>query len=105
MIIRAKTFRAWFNANLKSHAKDIANHGADCGWTGITTYADTVKLFDRFQDEIWEMLASMADDMGQSVPELIASFRRADMCETPDGFKNLLVWFACEEIARELSDA
>jgi hypothetical protein len=48
MIIRAKSFRAWFNANM------------------------------------------------------IAGFRRDDMIDTLDTFKNLMVWFACETVAREL---
>jgi hypothetical protein len=36
--------------------------------------------------------------------ELIASFRRADMASTHDGFANLLAWFALEEVGRWLAD-
>lgn len=102
--IRAKDFRAWFNRNLKEQARDIAEHGADAGWPRITYTADTVKLFDRYGDEIWEMLADDADDQGLSVPALIAQFQRVDMAETLPTFKNLMVWYACEKIAREIAD-
>jgi hypothetical protein len=32
MIIRAKNFRSCFKANLREHARDIANHGADADY-------------------------------------------------------------------------
>jgi hypothetical protein len=42
MIIRAKTFRAWFKANLQESARDIASHGADCGFPCITYTCETL---------------------------------------------------------------
>lgn len=102
MIIRAKNFRAWFNANLRDCARDIAIHGADCGFPGITYTSDTVKLFDRFGEEIWNMAVENADEFGcKNVSEFIAGFRRADMLSDLNTFKNLMVWFACEALARE----
>jgi hypothetical protein len=102
MIIRAKNFRSWFNANLKSYASDLANHGADCGFPCITYTSDTVKIFDRFGDEIWDMAVERASDMGcKNVVEMIASFKRSDMLDDLATFKNLMVWFACETLARE----
>lgn len=95
------SFKAWFNENLKDSAADIANHGADAGYPHITYTSDTVKLFDKYGDEIWEMAVQAADDMGTTVPELLASFRRKDMMESLDTFKNLMVWFACEALAQE----
>jgi len=103
LIIRAKDFRAWFNANLKESARDIANHGADAGFPCITYTSDTVAIFDRFGDEIWSMAVEEADGMGcKNVAEMIAGFNRSDMLSDLDQFKNLMVWFACETIAREM---
>lgn len=103
MIIRSKTFRAWFNTNLKDRAMDIASHGADAGYPHITYTSDTVKLFDRFGDEIWDMAVQDAEDMGcKNVAEMIAGFGRADMLSGLDQFKNLMVWYACEKLAREM---
>ena len=104
MIVRAKTFRAWFNANLRDRAEDIANHGADSGFYGITYTSDCVKLFDKYDDEIWEMVTDQAESLGETVPEMFASFGRQDMFSDVRSFKNLMVWFACETIAREIAD-
>ncbi len=104
--IRAKTFRAWFNANLKDSASDIANHGADAGFSYITYTTDTVHIFDHFAHEIWDMAVEDAEDQGcKNVAEMIAGFGRADMLSGLDQFKNLMVWYACEKVAREMEDA
>jgi len=51
-IIRAKTFKAWLQSNLdKGQRTDLANHGADAGWPGLTYTSDIVKLFDKFAEE------------------------------------------------------
>lgn len=103
LIVRARTFKDWMRANLKSELRDIANHGVDGGWCGLTYTADTVKLFDKYEEEIWGVLADMADNMGTNVLGLMATFRRADMADTVDGMKNLAVWAVAEEYARELA--
>lgn len=105
MIIRAKNFRAWFNANLKNSARDIAEHGADAGYPCITYTRDCCGIFDKFADEIWSMAVDDAEDFGQPVMTMIAGFGRADMCDTWDTFRNLMCWYACEKVAREIMDA
>jgi hypothetical protein len=103
--IRATTLRAWFNANLKEYARDIAAHGADCGFPCITYTSDTACIFDRFEDEIWDMAVDDARELGYAnVCAMIASFKRSDMIETYDSFRNLMVWYACEKLAGELAD-
>jgi hypothetical protein len=102
MIIRAKNFRSWFNANLRAYARDIAGHGADAGFPCITYTSDTVKIFDRFGDEIWNMAVAEANEFGcKNVADMIAGFQRSDMLDDLATFKNLMVWFACETLARE----
>ena len=104
MIIRARNFRSWFNANLRGSARDISSHGADCGFPCITYTSDMVKIFDRFAGEIWDMAVEEADAMGcKNVSEMIAGFRRSDMLGDIDQFKNLMVWFACEKVAGEIT--
>jgi hypothetical protein len=104
--IDEKTFRDWFKVNLDDSARDIARNGADCGFPSITMTRDTVEIFDAFADEIWEMARQDAEEMGsKNVAEFIAGFGRADMLETFDTFKNLMVWYACEKIARETEEA
>ena len=104
MIIRAKNFRHWFRANLREYARDIANHGADAGYPHITYTSDAVKVFDKFAGEIWDLAVQQASDMGcKNACEMIAGFARSDMIDEIDRFKNLMVWFACETVAREIA--
>lgn len=101
--LRESPFRRWFVRHLKERARDIAEQGADSGFAYITYTADTVKLYKRFEDDIYDMLNEDADEMGYESPEeLIATFRRKDMLTTAAMRKNLLVWYACEKVAREL---
>ncbi len=104
MIIRAKTFKQWMKANLKDSMQDIANHGADQGYPGLTYYKETCQLYDKFKEEIWDALEEDREDMGyKNIFELIATFGRAD-AGSDEEFKNLLVWYMAERIAREESD-
>jgi hypothetical protein len=80
MIIRAKCFEDWFKANLYEYARDIALHGADAGYPKIIYTVDTVKIFDKFASEIWEMAVEDAEDMGyKNVAAMITDFNRSDM--------------------------
>jgi len=99
------TFEQWFRANLGDYASDIANHGADAGYPHITYTSDTVEIFDQYDAEIWDMAIAMADGMGaKNVAEFISGFRRDDMLAGIHTFKNLMVWFACEELARKIEN-
>ncbi|MDT8900919.1 hypothetical protein [Anaeroselena agilis] len=105
MIIRAKTMRAWIMANLKDSLSDIASHGADCGYYGITYNSDMVKLFNRFEKEIWDAAYEDAEAIGyKNVCAMVAEFRRSDMIDDIDTFKALMVWYYVEKIAREHED-
>lgn len=100
---QTSSFKSWFEENLKEQSADIARHGADSGFPHITYTSDTVQLFDRFGDEIWQMAVEEAEQMGCNVATFIGGFKRADMLDSLDQFKNLMVWFACEYCARELN--
>lgn len=106
MIIRAKTFKAWFFANFNKQAmKGIAYHGADTGWPGITYYRDTCKLYNKFKEEIWKMLFDDTESLGYSnVFELMASFGGAKDVGCCDQFENLMVWYAAEKFAYQAID-
>lgn len=100
---RAKSFRAWMKNNFtKGELRDLANHGADTGWQGLTWTKDTVELFDKYGEEIWDMAYEDAQDYGAAnTLAFVAGFNRVDMADNLDGFKNLMVWYAAERIARE----
>jgi|688.fasta_scaffold492842_2 hypothetical protein len=100
-----KEFKEWFEENLSEYAEDIVNHGVDCGFPGVTTYSECVELWEKYGQEIWDYAVEQAEQLGcKNVAEMISSFKRADMLESLDEFYNLMVWYACEEIAREITD-
>jgi len=100
---RAKSFRAWMkNTFTKGELRDIANHGADGGSQGLTYTQDTVELFDKYGDEIWDMLYEDSQNYGAAnTVAFVAGFNRIDMVDTLDGFKNLMVWYAAERVAQD----
>lgn len=94
-------FNKWFKKNMKDYAKDIANHGADAGYPHISYTSDCVKLYNKFEEEIYEALNQDAEEFGyDSVDAFVSTFRRKDMLATPDQRKNLLVWYMVEREAR-----
>lgn len=100
-IVGNMNFSQWFKRNLKDSARDIANHGADAGYPHISYTSDCVKLYNRFEEEIYEALNQDAEEFGMdSVDALVATFRRKDMLSTPDRRKNLLLWYMVEREAR-----
>ena len=100
-----ETFKEWFIENLGENAQDISNHGADAGFPHITYTSDTVDLYDKFESDIYDMLNDDADAMGHdNVEQMIAGFGRSDMLSWPEGRKNLLVWYACERVAHEITE-
>ena len=77
---------------------EVAEHGADTGWDGFIYYDDTVKFYDANEDDIWELLEREAEQAGNTIMELIASFGGAKQVTDNITFKNLLAWFALEEV-------
>ena len=103
--IRCATFKRFLEVNLKNYLEDIANHGADAGYPWLTYTRDTVALWDKYKDEIWELANNESESMGcTNVAEMIAGFHRADMLTSYDTFANLMVWFAAETYARQAID-
>jgi len=106
MAIRAKTFRAWLSANLdKGQLRDLAEQGAPMGFPGLTYYKDTAALYDKFHEEIWSALDDDASGMGhKNILEMLGTFGGAENVENDVTFKNLLVWYMAERIAREVTE-
>lgn len=79
-------------------------HGADAGWPGFTYYTDTSKFYDANAEEIWELAAQSADDMGEPhVLAMISKFGAAGTVSDDSTFENLMAWFALEEAGRWLA--
>lgn len=99
MTSRGNSFATWFKANLSAHAEDIATHGADERYPCIATEAMCCALFDRFAADIWEMAVDHAESQARTVLELLPHLRDAGLVDDWNGFRTLMVRFACEYMA------
>lgn len=120
-LIRAVVRQAGGWAAFKERAQDVANHGADAGFSGFIYYADTVAFAMRYRPLIVALCNDMAANVGTgSAIDLVANFRCLNDNYKPDevgrtlyGQKskadtqiaNALAWFALEEVARAYCDA
>ncbi len=103
MIIRSRTLEGWMRANFdRNQLKDIARYGCSAGFPGLTYYSDTCKLYDKFSEDIWKLAEN--GGCGGDIMEFIASLNGTSNVSDRTTFENLMVWFACEETARELTD-
>ena len=86
----------------KSTIKDTAAHGCSGGTISeLIYYADTSAFYEKYQDEIWRRLNDMAQDMDcESILHLIATFNGVSNVGSPLQLKNLLAWWAAEEVCR-----
>lgn len=98
-------FKQWVIATFThNELADITNHGAAAGWHGITYYSETAALYKRFEDPIWEMLEEDTFAFGHgSVLEFMATFHQAKDVGSDVQLRNLLVWYAVERVAFEVT--
>ena len=104
MRVNSKTLKGWLKYNFtKSELGDIASHGCACGFAGLTYYTQTCYLYDKFEYEIWEKLQDEAEAEGTTPIQYMGYFNGVNNIASPQTFKNALVWWYCETIARELT--
>ncbi len=82
---------------------EIVEHGCASGVAGFCYYHETVAFYEKFEDEIWEILNNTADECGYDDPiKFIASFKGSKDVSDAAQFKNLLAWFAIEHVSAEI---
>ena len=86
----------------KSTIEDVTRHGCSGGTIGeLIYYADTSAFYEKYKEEIWRRLSDMADDLGcESILHLIVTFNGAKEVGSHLQLKNLLAWWAAEEVCR-----
>ena len=84
---------------------DVATHGCSGGTISeLIYYYDTVKFYNDHEEEIWDELSNMAEDLGETIPFMISNFRGCKNVDSAETFKNLLAWWICEHIAARILD-
>ena len=99
-----KDFAAWIIEHLdREDLKGLATYGAVSGFPYLTYYSDTVRLYEHFKEEIWEMLLNDTEEFGFKNPyELLASFSGAKDVGGYIQHANLLTWYAAERYASSM---
>lgn len=84
-------------------ADEVAMHGCESGFPGLTYYRETVALYDVHGDEIFEICQNFAEDSGwNSALDLFAGYSPSkNFIDTNDKYKNAMVWQAVEILARD----
>ena len=97
------SIKEWLEATQdKSTISDVTWHGCSGGTSSeLIYYADTSAFYEKYCDEIWRRLNDMAQDMDcESILHLIATFNGVSNVGSPAQLKNLLAWWAAEEVCR-----
>ena len=94
-----------FNEKLQGRINDIQRGGCSSGTVSMLIYyADTVKFFKTYRNEIEKLLKELMQDTGYSITELFGDkFNKEDIFCREEQNQNLLAWFAYEEIVNKLS--
>ena len=102
---KESSIKEWIINNLeRGQIADVVLEGCQSGIVSeLIYYADTEAFYEKYKEEIWDRLSNMADDMGEpSILHLIVTFNGSKEVGSDLQLRNLLAWWACEDICREL---
>ena len=99
------SIKEWVTNNLEEgQVAEVVLHGCSGGVVGeLIYYADTSAFYEKYKEEIWQKLSDMADDLGEpSILHLIVTFNGSKEVGSELQLRNLLAWWACEDVCREI---
>ena len=99
------SIKDWVINNLEEgQIAEVVLHGCSGGVVPeLIYYADSCAFYEKFKEEIWDRLSNMADDMGEpSILHLIVTFNGSKEVGSELQLRNLLAWWACEDVCREI---
>ena len=90
--------------DLLKSMEDLQQYGCVSGMIGeLIYYDDTEKFFDKYKEEINDLLSNVIDGTGCSMEELFGDkFDKEDPLIIDYSNKNLLAWFGFEETVNNL---
>lgn len=104
MITQIKTFNILGTEFDMDTLNDIANHGMSAGFNGFIYTSELIELFDKNEDEIFDVLDSTADelDLKSGMELIINSLTKNDDYYDMQDIKTKSVWMYVELKAVEL---
>ena len=102
---KENSIKDWILNNLdEGQVAEVVLHGCSGGVVSeLIYYADSCAFYEKYKEEIWQRLwDSWSDFGGDSVLHFIATFNGADDVGSDEQFRNLLAWWSCEDVCREV---
>ena len=102
---KENSIKEWIINNLEEgQIADVILEGCQSGIVSeLIYYSDSEAFYEKFKEEIWQRLSDMADDMGEpSILHLIVTFNGSKEVGSELQLRNLLAWWACEDVCREV---
>ena len=102
---KESSIKEWVINNLEEgQIADVILEGCQSGIVSeLIYYSDSEAFYEKFKEEIWDRLSVMADDMGcESILHLIVTFNGSKEVGSELQLRNLLAWWACEDVCREV---
>ena len=102
---KESSIKEWIINNLEEgQIADVILEGCQSGIVSeLIYYSDSEAFYEKFKEEIWDRLSVMADDMGcESILHLIVTFNGSKEVGSELQLRNLLAWWACEDVCREV---
>ena len=99
------SIKEWITNNLEEgQVAEVVLHGCSGGVVSeLIYYADSCAFYEKYEGEIWDRLDQTSCDMDSpSILHLIASFNGSKEVGSDLQFRNLLAWWACEDVCREI---
>jgi len=97
------SIKEWITNNLEEgQIADVILEGCQSGIVSeLIYYSDSCAFYEKYKEEIWQRLSDLADDMGEpSILHLIVTFNGSKEVESDLHLRNLLAWWAAEEVCR-----
>lgn len=93
-----------YENGFEGFATELMNHGCQSGMIGsLIYYYDTTEFYDKYKEEVNELLAYAIEMTGYSVTELFREWDNSDPLALQNMNQNLLAWFAFEETVRTIA--
>jgi len=79
---------------------DCANHGCEGGFGDFIYYSDTIRYFEQFKEECFDIISEYKEMTGE---EGFPPYIDKNM-DSYTSFANAMIWFAVEWVAREITN-
>ena len=103
---KESSIKEWVTNNLEDgQIADVVLEGCVTGIVSeLIYYADSCAFYEKYKEEIWQRLYDSAQDCDehQNCLHYVSTFNGGCDVASDDQFRNLLAWWACEEVCREI---